>query len=189
MNDLQSKIRARLTDDDLKDSIVARRAIARALAAEGVVLSPEEWARTVRDLVSDMITDHRIKPVGRLIKRAWETGKLRYCKEEPDLTQDEVYLEVATTPCSGIEFGYKPKTDTITFACRSIDGEDIGSDELVKRLAEAVGEYPPVRHYIVTQKTSVMAMSEEQAINHINNATGIQEVIAQEAELFEEEDA
>ena len=134
-------------------------------------------------------TEARLKPVGRLIKRAWETGKLRYCKEEPDLTQDEVYLEVATTPWSGIEFGYKPKTDTIIFAWRSIDGEDIGSDELIQRLAEATNEPVPVRHYIVTQKTSVMASSEQEAIDFVNNMHGIQEVIAQDAELFEEEDA
>ncbi len=45
-------------DDDVAagpaDRPALRRAVARALAAEGVVLSPQAWARTVRDLVDEV---------------------------------------------------------------------------------------------------------------------------------------
>lgn len=37
------------------DRVVVRRAVARALAAEDVVLAPTAWARTVRDLVDDLV--------------------------------------------------------------------------------------------------------------------------------------
>jgi pilus assembly protein CpaF len=56
---LRPRIAARLTDDAEvltrgADRDVLRRAVARALAAEGVVAPPEVWAQLVRDLVDDL---------------------------------------------------------------------------------------------------------------------------------------
>ncbi len=57
--DLRAAVMARLgADDDAAaapaDRAVLRRAVARALAAEGVVLAPQAWARLVRDLVDEV---------------------------------------------------------------------------------------------------------------------------------------
>jgi len=56
---LRPAIAARLADDREvlaagADRTVLRRAVARALAAEGVVAPPEVWAQLVRDLVDDL---------------------------------------------------------------------------------------------------------------------------------------
>jgi pilus assembly protein CpaF len=56
---LRPVIAARVADDSEvlaagADRIVLRRAVARALAAEGVVAPPEVWAQLVRDLVDDL---------------------------------------------------------------------------------------------------------------------------------------
>jgi pilus assembly protein CpaF len=56
---LRPAIAARLADDPEvratgSDRTVLRRAVARALAAEGVVAPPEVWAQLVRDLVDDL---------------------------------------------------------------------------------------------------------------------------------------
>jgi len=56
---LRPAIAARLADDREvlaagADRTVLRRAVARALAAEGVVAPPEVWAQMVRDLVDDL---------------------------------------------------------------------------------------------------------------------------------------
>lgn len=56
---LRPAIAARVADDrevlvDGADRGVLRRAVARALAAEGVVAPPEVWAQLVRDLVDDL---------------------------------------------------------------------------------------------------------------------------------------
>jgi pilus assembly protein CpaF len=56
---LRPAIAARLADDGEvlasgADRTVLRRAVARALAAEGVVAPPEVWAQLVRDLVDDL---------------------------------------------------------------------------------------------------------------------------------------
>jgi len=56
---LRPMIAARIADDDEvlsggADRTVLRRAVARALAAEGVVAPPEVWAQLVRDLVDDL---------------------------------------------------------------------------------------------------------------------------------------
>jgi pilus assembly protein CpaF len=56
---LRPAIAARLADDGEvlasgADRVVLRRAVARALAAEGVVAPPEVWAKLVRDLVDDL---------------------------------------------------------------------------------------------------------------------------------------
>jgi pilus assembly protein CpaF len=56
---LRPAIAARLADDSEvlaagADRTVLRRAVARALAAEGVVAPPEIWAQLVRDLVDDL---------------------------------------------------------------------------------------------------------------------------------------
>jgi len=56
---LRPAIAARLADDaevrsSGTDRTVLRRAVARALAAEGVVAPPEVWAQLVRDLVDDL---------------------------------------------------------------------------------------------------------------------------------------
>lgn len=47
------------------DRVVVRRAVARALAAEGVVLAPTAWARTVRDLVDDLVGLGPVEPLLR----------------------------------------------------------------------------------------------------------------------------
>ena len=56
---LREAVSRRLRDDDEvtagpADRAVLRRAVARALAAEGVVAAPDVWARTVRDLVDEL---------------------------------------------------------------------------------------------------------------------------------------
>jgi pilus assembly protein CpaF len=56
---LRAAVARRLREDadlgvERPDRARLRRAVARALAAEGVVLSPGAWARTVRDLVDDV---------------------------------------------------------------------------------------------------------------------------------------
>jgi pilus assembly protein CpaF len=56
---LRPMIAARVADDAEvlvagADRVVLRRAVARALAAEGVVAPPEVWAQLVRDLVDDL---------------------------------------------------------------------------------------------------------------------------------------
>jgi hypothetical protein len=56
---LRPAIAARVADDGEvlvagADRTVLRRAVARALAAEGVVAPPEVWAQLVRDLVDDL---------------------------------------------------------------------------------------------------------------------------------------
>jgi pilus assembly protein CpaF len=56
---LRTAVARRLRDDTevaggRADRAVLRRAVARALAAEGVVAAPEVWARLVRDLVDDL---------------------------------------------------------------------------------------------------------------------------------------
>ena len=58
---LRSAVEQRLaTDDDvlaagLGDRAAVRRAVARALAAEGVVAAPARWGELVRDLVDDLV--------------------------------------------------------------------------------------------------------------------------------------
>lgn len=56
---LRDAVARRLRDDDevtagAADRAALRRAVARALAAEGVVAAPDVWARTVRDLVDEL---------------------------------------------------------------------------------------------------------------------------------------
>lgn len=56
---LREAVARRLRDDvevtaGPADRTVLRRAVARALAAEGVVAAPDVWARTVRDLVDEL---------------------------------------------------------------------------------------------------------------------------------------
>jgi pilus assembly protein CpaF len=56
---LRDAVARRLTDDaeiveGRTDRAALRRAVARALAAEGVVAAPDVWARTVRDLVDEL---------------------------------------------------------------------------------------------------------------------------------------
>jgi len=56
---LRPRIASRVADDEEvliggADRTVLRRAVARALAAEGVVAPPEVWAQLVRDLVDDL---------------------------------------------------------------------------------------------------------------------------------------
>jgi pilus assembly protein CpaF len=57
--DLRAAVARRLRDDvevtaGRADRATLRRAVARALAAEGVVAAPDVWARLVRDLVDDL---------------------------------------------------------------------------------------------------------------------------------------
>jgi pilus assembly protein CpaF len=56
---LREAVARRLRDDTevvegRTDRAVLRRAVARALAAEGIVAAPDVWARTVRDLVDEL---------------------------------------------------------------------------------------------------------------------------------------
>jgi pilus assembly protein CpaF len=56
---LRDAVARRLRDDaevveGRTDRAVLRRAVARALAAEGIVAAPDVWARTVRDLVDEL---------------------------------------------------------------------------------------------------------------------------------------
>jgi pilus assembly protein CpaF len=85
---LRGAVARRLRDDvevagGHADRAVLRRAVARALAAEGVVAAPAVWARLVRDLVDDL---------GGL-------GPLESLLRDPAVTEvmvngaDEVYLE------------------------------------------------------------------------------------------------
>ena len=67
---LRDAVARRLTDDvelvsDRVDRTTLRRAVARALAAEGVVAAPEVWARLVRDLVDDLGGLGPLEPVLR----------------------------------------------------------------------------------------------------------------------------
>lgn len=67
---LRDAVAARVRDDaDLlagrNDRAALRRAVARALAAEGVVAAPERWARLVRDLVDDL---GGLGPLERLLR-------------------------------------------------------------------------------------------------------------------------
>ncbi len=67
---LREAVAGRLRDDaevleGSGDRSVLRRAVARALAAEGVVASPEVWARIVRDLVDDI---GGLGPLERLLR-------------------------------------------------------------------------------------------------------------------------
>ncbi|MBY5161788.1 CpaF family protein [Salsipaludibacter albus] len=50
---------------DRTDRVVVRRAVARALAAEGVVLAPAHWAALVRDLVDEIAG---LGPLDRLLR-------------------------------------------------------------------------------------------------------------------------
>ena len=85
---LRHAVARRLRDDvevtaGHTDRATLRRAVARALAAEGVVVAPETWARLVRDLVDDLAG---LGPAEALLR-------------DPDVTEvmlngaDEVYVE------------------------------------------------------------------------------------------------
>jgi pilus assembly protein CpaF len=67
---LRDAVAARLRDDaemlaERADRPVLRRAVARALAAEGVVAAPDAWARLVRDLVDEL---GGLGPLERLLR-------------------------------------------------------------------------------------------------------------------------
>lgn len=87
---LRPVIAARLADDAEvlaagADRTVLRRAIARALAAEGVIAPPEVWAQLVRDLVDDLAG----------------LGPLESLLRDPEVTEvmvngaDAVHVEIA----------------------------------------------------------------------------------------------
>jgi pilus assembly protein CpaF len=90
VEDLRTAVAARLTTDPQviaagADRASLRRAVARALAAEGVVAAPDVWARLVRDLVDDL---GGLGPIEALLR-------------DPDVTEvmvngsDEVHVERA----------------------------------------------------------------------------------------------
>ena len=61
-------VRQRVVADpavDFGDRPALRRAVARALAGEGVILQPAGWARLVRDLVNRLEAEASVHPVGR----------------------------------------------------------------------------------------------------------------------------
>jgi len=130
-------------------------------------------------------TLRRENPIRDLILKAWEAGKLRYQKEEPDLDRPEI-LDYSTTGMSGIEFQYNPEDDRILFAMRSIDGIDIEVDDLIEMMDREVNDGNLHKTWVVTEKTCVEAISEEQAISRVVNRVGNQEVIEMTAELGEE---
>ena len=85
---LRAAVLDRIADDpeaagDPSDRSALRRAVARALAAEGVVLSPQAWARAVRDLVDEIAG----------------LGPLEHLLRDPDVTDvccnaaDDVWVE------------------------------------------------------------------------------------------------
>lgn len=74
-----------------------------------------------------------------LIQAAFKQGKLRHPPATLDFTQDELTLELQRTPWTGTEFGYRPATDEITFAWRSIDGTDVDTDQFLMELGSEVG--------------------------------------------------
>lgn len=135
----------------------------------------------------EMDTLRRTKPIGYLVMRAWEEGKLRYQDAKPDLSKEALHLDLRTSIGSGIEFGYEPSTDLVRYAWRTIDGVEEDIDGFIHVLADAVGEDSPLREYIVTELTTVSATSEDDAIERVVNRIGNQEVVAQEAELTDDE--
>ncbi len=69
-DDLRDRVSLRLLDDpevieEPTDRAVARRAVARALAAEGVVATPTRWATIVRDLVDELVGLGPLEPLLR----------------------------------------------------------------------------------------------------------------------------
>ena len=148
--------------------------------------------------------------IKELIIKANEKNLLRYPPEDLEETMAEqiiVSLDLRRTFGSGVEFGYHVVGDRILFATQTIDGNDLELDEFVAELAGAVGEDPteyvehqsesivdeqpcqhqsqtpsPEREWIVTEKTSVMAKSEADAIDRVVYGIGNQEVISQDAE-------
>ena len=95
------------------------------------------------------------KTIRDLIEKAHAQGKLRYAPEVIDFDQPQVMLELNRTGMSGVEFVYNPQDDTVVFAIKTIDGEDIEPHELIAELAVAVGEdvtslrdHPQVRPFL-----------------------------------------
>lgn len=72
-----------------------------------------------------------------LIVWAWASDELRShpLNDDPNPpTPGDGYFELRQTFMSGIEFGYDPDTDTITFAVRSVDGVELTPDEFLEEL-------------------------------------------------------
>jgi hypothetical protein len=161
------------------------------------VLTPDEYKET-------SMTTH-----AELIQKAYDQKKLRYPPAELDLSKDQI-LELDRTGFSGVEFGWDHRTRGITWATQSIDGEDLELSDFIEELAKAVGEDPldflmqddlhtdhmngtepaQLRQYIVTQKTSIMAFDEDDAIEAVNSmekGERYPEIIEQTAEKFDDE--
>lgn len=80
---LRTAVMARVCDDPeaarhAMDRVTVRRAVARALAAEGVVVAPATWARMVRDLVDE------IAGLGPLESLLRDPGVTDVCCNGPD---------------------------------------------------------------------------------------------------------
>jgi hypothetical protein len=129
-----------------------------------------------------------------LVQKAFDQKKLRYPPSELNLNKTQT-LELNRTGFSGVEFGWDHRTRGITWATQTIDGEDLEVTDFIEELAKAVGEDPldfllqddlhtdhldneqpcqhyaekPLKQFIVTQKTSIMARSEDDAIEAVNN--------------------
>ena len=80
---LRAAVLARVCDDaeaahGATDRVAVRRAVARALAAEGVVVAPARWARMVRDLVDEVAG---LGPIEALLR---DPGVTDVCCNGPD---------------------------------------------------------------------------------------------------------
>jgi hypothetical protein len=160
------------------------------------VLTPDEYKET------SMITH------AELIQKAYDQKKLRYPPAVLDLSKHQV-LELNRTGFSGVEFSWNADTKTIEWPTQSIDGEDLDLSDFIQELAKAVGEDPldflmqddlhtdhmngtepaQLRQYIVTQKTSIMAFDEDDAIEAVNNmekGDRYPEIIEQTAKKFDD---
>ncbi|MEX2328193.1 MAG: ATPase, T2SS/T4P/T4SS family [Nitriliruptoraceae bacterium] len=89
---LRDAVATRLRDDTevlagTGDRSVLRRAVARALAAEGIVASPEVWARLVRDLVDDI---GGLGPLERLLRDPAVTDVMVNAPDDVHVERDGV---------------------------------------------------------------------------------------------------
>jgi pilus assembly protein CpaF len=96
---LRTAVARRLRDDvevttGRADRTVLRRAVARALAAEGVVAAPEVWARLVRDLVDDL---GGLGPLEPLLRDPAVTDLMVNGHDEVHVERDGVLTRTALT--------------------------------------------------------------------------------------------
>lgn len=99
-----------------------------------------------------------MKPLRELIEKAHALGALRHPE---DLDFDKSF-EFRRTPFSGVEFGYDPERDAITYAWQSVDGVDLEPDAFVVELAEAIDENP--QDYVAPES---LEQAQDEAIEEV----------------------